>query len=124
MNYLPKLPKLGVNQRRNRFYKRLYKNRKNSDDDESCKDEGRNLSFFPEEGCVKSLQQYSSLEKYLDCGKHHYALEQERLQNKAMTMCTTKLERSAGVLPEIVDEGAPMSVEDDGSMLLMGWVLK
>lgn len=123
MNYLPKLPKPGVNQRRNRFYKRLYKNRKNSDDDESCKDEG-NLSFSPEEGCVKSFQQYSSLEKYLDCGKHHYALEQERLQNKAMTMCATKLERGAGVLPEIVDEGAPMSVEDDGSMLLMGWALK
>ena len=123
MNYLPKLPKPGVNQRRNRFYKRLYKNRKNSDDDESCKDEG-NLSFSPEEGCVKSLQQYSSLEKYLDCGKHHYALEQERLQNKAMTMCATKLERGAGVLPEIVDEGAPLSVEDDGSMLLMGWALK
>lgn len=39
-------------------------------------------------------------------------------------MCATKLERGAGVLPEIVDEGAPMSVEDDGSMLLMGWALK
>lgn len=62
--------------------------------------------------------------KKLDCGKHHYALEQETLQNKAMTMCATKLERGAGVLPEIVDEGAPMSVEDDGSMLLMGWALK
>ena len=33
-------------------------------------------------------------------------------------MCATKLEHGAGVLPEIVDEGAPMSVEDDGSMLL------
>lgn len=55
---------------------------------------------------------------------HQYALEQETLYDKAMTMDATKLERGAGVLPEIVDEGAPMSVEDHGSMLPMGWVLK
>ena len=39
-------------------------------------------------------------------------------------MYATKLERAAGVLPEIVDEGASISVEDDGSMLPMGWALK
>lgn len=60
---------------------------------------------FPEEGCVKSFQQHSSLEKHLDCGKHQYALEQQTLYDKAVTMHATKLERGAGVLPEIVDEG-------------------
>lgn len=84
-------------------------NRNNSDDDESCKDEGRDLFFLPEE-CVKSFQQYSSLEKHLDCGKHQYALEQQTPYDKAMTMYATKLERGDGVLPEIVDEGALMSV--------------
>ncbi|CAH3132019.1 unnamed protein product, partial [Porites lobata] len=71
------------------------------DDDESCNDEGSDLFFCPEEGCVKSFVQYSSVEKHLDCGKHKYALEQETLYDKAMTMYTTKLERGPGVLPEI-----------------------
>ena len=45
-----------------------------------------------EEGCVKSFQQYASLEKHLDCGRHKYALEHETLYDKAMTMYATKLE--------------------------------
>ena len=99
-------------------------NRNNSDDDESCNDEGSDLFFCPEEGCVKSFVQYLSLEKQLDCGKHKYALEHETLYDKAMTMYATKLERDLGVLPEIVDDGASMSVEGDGSVLPMGWALK
>ena len=51
-------------------------------------------------------------------------MEQETLYDKTMTMYATKLDRGAGVLPEIVDEGASMSVEDDGSVLPMGWALK
>ena len=39
-------------------------------------------------------------------------------------MYATKLERDLGVLPEIVDDGASMSVEGDGSVLPMGWALK
>ena len=39
-------------------------------------------------------------------------------------MYATKLERGHGVLPEIVDDGAPMSVEGDGSVLPMGWAFK
>ena len=99
-------------------------NRNNSDDDESCNDEGSDLFFCPEEGCVKSFVQYLSLQKQLDCGKHKYALEHETLYDKAMTMYATKLERDPGVLPEIVDDGASMSVEGDGSVLPMGWALK
>ena len=30
--------------------------------------------FCPEEGCVRSFQQYSSLEKHMDCGKHRYTV--------------------------------------------------
>ena len=41
-----------------------------------------------------------------------------------MTMDATKLEHGAGVLPEIVDDGASMSVEGDVSVLPMGWALK
>ena len=56
--------------------------------------------------------------------KHKYALEQETLYNKAMTMYATKLECGTGIQPEVVDDGASMSVEGDGSVLLMGWALK
>ena len=99
-------------------------NRNNSDDDESCNDEESDLFFCPEEGCVMSFVQYSSLEKHLDWGKHKYALEQETLYDKAMTMYATKLERGPGVLPEIVDDGASMSVEGDGSVPPIGWALQ
>ena len=34
-------------------------NRNISDDDESCNDQGSDLFFCPEEGCVKSFLQYS-----------------------------------------------------------------
>ena len=39
-------------------------------------------------------------------------------------MYATKLERGPGVLPEIVDDGASMSVEGDGSVLPIGWALQ
>ena len=48
----------------------------------------------------------------------------ETLYDKAMTMYAIKLERGPGVLPEIVDDGASMSVESDGSVLPIGWVLQ
>ncbi|PFX21236.1 hypothetical protein AWC38_SpisGene14289 [Stylophora pistillata] len=98
-------------------------NRNNRDDDESCKKEGRDLFFCSEEGFVESFQQYALLEKHLDCSKHQYVLEKETLYDKAMTMDATKLERGAGVLSDIVDEGASMTVEDHGSMMPMGWAL-
>ena len=46
------------------------------------------------------------------------------LCDKVMTMYATKLERGPGVLPEIVDDGASMSVEGDSSVLPMGWAFK
>ena len=39
-------------------------------------------------------------------------------------MYATKLERGPGVLPEIVDDGASMSVEGDGSLPPIGWALQ
>ena len=39
-------------------------------------------------------------------------------------MYATKLELGPGVLPEIVDDGASMSGEGDGSVLPMGWAFK
>ena len=97
--------------------------KENESDNESCEKE-RELFFCPVERNVKSFQQFSSLEKHLDCGKHEYALEQETLYDKAMTMCTAKLEHGAGVVPETVDEDSYQSFADGGSTLMMGWALK
>lgn len=94
-------------------------------DDESC-GKGSALFYCPEEGCVKSYQQFSSLEKHLDCDKHKYALEYETLYDKAMTMYAAKLESGAGVVPETGDEDVHVSIpmEVKNPALLMGWALK
>ena len=39
-------------------------------------------------------------------------------------MYATKLERGPGVLPEIVDDGASISLEGDAAVIPMGWALK
>lgn len=95
----------------------------NDSDDENC-EKGSGLFYCPEEGCVKSFQQFSSLEKHLDCDKHKYALENETLYDKAMIMYAAKLEHGAGVVPETVDEDVFISLEDEGPVLPMGWALK
>ena len=94
-------------------------------DDESC-GKGSALFYCPEEGCVKSYQQFSSLEKHLDCDKHKFALEYETLYDKAMTMYAAKLESGAGVVPETGDEDVHVSIpmEVKNPALPMGWALK
>ena len=93
------------------------------DSDEENSEKRSGLFHCPEEGCVKSFQQYSSLEKHLDCDKHKYALEHETLYDKAMIRYAAKLEHGAGVVPETVDEDI-IVLEDEGLALPMGWALK
>lgn len=97
---------------------------KGDDSDNESGEKQNELFFCPEEGCVKSFQQYLSLQKHLDCGKRKYALEHETLYDKAMIMYATKLEQGAGVVPEINDEAVHVSLEGDGPALPMGWALK
>lgn len=66
------------------------------DSDEESSEKRSGLFHCPEEGCVKSFQQYSSLEKHLDCDTHKYALEHETLYDKARVMYAAKLEHGAG----------------------------
>ena len=93
------------------------------DSDEENSEKRSGLFHCPEEGCVKSFQQYSSLEEHLDCDKHKYALEHETLYDKAMIRYAAKLEHGAGVVPETVDEDI-IVLEDEGLALPMGWALK
>ena len=94
------------------------------DSDEESSEKRSGLFYCPEEGCVKSFQQYSSLEKHLDCDTHKYALEHETLYDKAMVMHAAKLEHGAGVVPETADGDLIISLEDEGPALPMGWALK
>lgn len=63
------------------------------------------------------------LEKYLDCDKYKYVLEYEILYDKVMIRYVVKLEYGVGVVLEMVDEDI-IVLEDEGLVLLMGWVLK
>ena len=87
-----------------------------SDDEES-------LFFCTEEGCVKSYQRLSSLQRHLDCGNHKYALERETLYDKAMISYAAKLEQGAtSKVPEISEGTTLRRTEHD--VLNMGWALK
>lgn len=87
-----------------------------SDDEES-------LFFCTEEGCVKSYQRLSSLQRHLDCGNHKYALERETLYDKAVKSYAAKLEEGAtSNVPEI-SEGSNI-MHTDQTTQKMGWALK
>ena len=83
------------------------------------------LFFCPEEGCIKSYQQYSSFENHLTCGRHKYALENMTLYDKAMTMYATKLEEGISKVTAL-DQDLPTEGENisASSVPLMGWALK
>ena len=40
--------------------------------------------FCSEEGCIKSYQRHSSLQKHLECGRYKYVLEYETLFDRAV----------------------------------------
>ena len=62
------------------------------DDDSSGSDDESGLFFCREEGCTRSFQRFSSLQKHLDYGSHKCALERETLYDKAMLGYAAKLE--------------------------------
>ena len=81
------------------------------------------MFFCPEEGCIKSYQRYSSLQKHLEIGKHKCALERETLFDRAMLGYASRLEHGASAVPEIHDsELSPSS--SSGPSLPMGWALQ
>lgn len=66
------------------------------------------LFTCPEEGCVKTFMQHSSLVKHLDCGKHKRALEHETLYDKAMLEYATKLDCGASKAPTVTHVGGSL----------------
>ncbi|KAK3732767.1 hypothetical protein QZH41_006933 [Actinostola sp. cb2023] len=99
------------------------------DDATECEESGDYISssqlfFCPEQGCIKSFQRFTSLEKHLDCDSHTYILEHETLYDKAMTLYATEFEKGTSRNPEIPVEHHNVSPLDIGPGLPMGWALK
>lgn len=92
-----------------------------SDDTESCH---ANLFSCLEEGCIKTFQRFSSLQRHLDVGKHKYALEHETLLDKAMLSYATKLEQGSGVTGTTSNDDKIPQTACSVSSLPMGWALK
>ena len=81
------------------------------------------LFTCPEEGCIKSYQRYSSLQKHLDSGRHKYALERMSLLDKALLDYAGNLESGAVAVEKSkgIVEGIPaIGVKPPE----MGWALK
>ena len=92
-----------------------------SDDDKQSHDK---LFSCPEEGCIKSFQRFSSLQRRLDVGRHSYVLENETLVDKAMMSYATKLEEGIATVDNPTEETGTLQSLDSRSPLAMGWALK
>ena len=78
--------------------------------------------YCPEEGCLKSYQRYSSLERHLDVGNHKYHLEHHTLYDKSMAIYASKLEQGTFWMTTTHPHS---TVKNDATpVLTMGWALK
>ena len=80
------------------------------------------LFSCPEEGCVKTYQRFSSLQRHLDLGKHERALENETLLDKAVLGYADRLQEQFCGIPQIqVRKHLNLTSQP---CLPMGWALK
>ena len=87
----------------------------------------QNLLLCPEEGCIKSYQRHSSIQKHLEYGEHKRALEYEMLLDRAVLGYAPRLEDGASMVPEIQETElslVPSSPQSSGPSLPMGWALE
>ena len=87
----------------------------------------QNLFLCPEEGCIKSYQRHSSLQKHLEYGEHKRALEYETLLDRAVLGYASRLEEGASMVPEVQETELSLvssSPQPSGPSPPMGWALK
>ena len=83
-----------------------------------------NVGLFscPKEGYIKRYQRFSSLQRHMNCGRHHLAIENESLLDRAIVGYSERLDVQSGSVPNIPTEVSKVrSVE---SLLLPGWALR
>ena len=93
-----------------------------SSDESSWYESNVCLFSCPEEGCIKRYQRFS-LQRHLDCGRHHPAIENESLLDRAIVSYSERPDVQSGSVPNIPTEVSKVrSVEN--LLLPMGWVLR
>ena len=90
----------------------------------SLPSESSELYACPEEGCTKSYQRFSALQRHLDCGKHVRALESETMLDKAVRGYAARLEGQFTSVPQFGEVTKSTDAPAQQSRLQMGWALK
>ena len=86
--------------------------------------ESSELYACPEEGCTKSYQRFSALQRHLDCGKHVRALESETMLDKAVRGYASRLEGRFTSVPQFGVDTISADAPARQSGLQMGWALR
>jgi len=81
-----------------------------SEGEESMSKDG--IFTCPEEGCVQTFLRYSSMQRYLDCGRHKRAVERDTLLDKAAVGYAQKLEVQCQPHPQLRCSEQPPSMTD------------
>ena len=90
----------------------------------SLSSESSELYACPEEGCTKSYQRFSALQRHLDCGKHVRALESETMLDKAVRGYAARLEGQFASVPQFGEDTISADAPARQSGLQMGWALR
>ena len=90
----------------------------------SLSSESSELYACPEEGCRKSCQRFSALQRHLDCGKHVCALESETMLDKAVHGYASRLDGLFTSVPQFGEDTISADAPARQSGLQMGWALK
>ena len=116
-----------IKQRRAEVAKTSQKHQDSSDEGtedssgESRDSTTKNVFFCSEEGCIKSYQRHSSLQKHLECGRHICSWKWNPWPRRA-GVCHLRPEKGPSVVPELLNtESTPSS---SVACLEMGWALK
>ena len=94
----------------------------NSNNEEASDTDEDTLFTCPEDGCVRTFQRFSSLQKHQDVGRHSYVLERETFLGKAMKRYARNLEEGTTFIESQVEEVAEESMTVPSAN--MGWALK
>ena len=70
----------------------------------SLSSESSELYACQEEGCTKSYQRFSALQRHLDCGKHVRALESETMLDKVVRGYAARLEGEFTSVPQFGED--------------------
>ena len=94
-----------------------------SDNEETAQE--TKLFQCPDDGCIKSFQRFSSLQRHIDVGKHKYVLERETLLDKAILSYAIKLvQGNVGLENQPRDEPDTSRILEYTDSPSKGWALK